>query len=359
MKMGTAVRLGTVAAVLALAAGCSSPAAPSSPGTDGGASGGTGPFTIGVSNAFVGSEYRTQMIDAIQQVFDDYKSQGVVDKLVLENADADVNGQIQQIRNLINQGVDAIIVDPNSATALSAVFKEATDQGIKVYAIDQAVDSPDVLNIGISQEALGAASAEWFADAVGDGAKIVTVEGAAGNPATDARWAGAEPIFQQHDIQVLTHGDGGWDQATGQTVATDLLATYPDIDGIWTYDGMAQGVLRAVQAANKTSDVVIGGEARVGFMRMWNDLKASGFASVGIVNQPGTGATALHFAIDQLQGKQLDESKVTDGHTIVLDLAPAVTNDNFDAEWAKVSDQADTYVIDSILSADEVAAYFK
>lgn len=360
MRLGMAVRVGAVVAVAALAAGCSSPASPGGDTTSGGdAAGGEGPFTIGVSNAFVGSEYRTQMIEAIQQVFDEYKAEGVVDKLVLENADADVNGQIQQIRNLINQGVDAIIVDPNSATALSAVFKEATDQGIKVYAIDQAVDSADVLNVGISQEALGAASAEWFADAVGDGAKIVTVEGAAGNPATDARWAGAEPIFAEHGIEVLTHGDGGWDQATGQTVATDLLATYPDIDGIWTYDGMAQGVLRAVQAAGKTSDVVIGGEARVGFMRMWNDLLADGFSSVGIVNPPGTGATALHFAVNQLQGKELDPAKVTDDHNIVLDLAPAVTNDNFEAEWAKVSDEADTYVIDSILTADEVAAYFQ
>lgn len=355
MKLGIVAKLGAIGAVASLAAACSAPAA-SAPASSTKAS---GPFTIGVSNAFVASEYRTQMIDDIKAAFDDYKSQGVVDKLVLENADADVNGQIQQIRNLINQRVNAIIVDPNSASALSAVFKEATSQGIKVIAIDQAVDSTDVLNVGISQKELGAASAEWFAAKVGDGASIVTVEGAAGNPATDARWAGANEVFQKHNIKVLTHGDGGWDQATGQTVATNLLATYPDVKGVWTYDGMAQGVLRAVQAANKTSSVVVGGEGRVGFMRMWNDLKPSGFASVGIVNPPGTGATALHFAINLLQGKTLDSSKVTDGHSIVLPLDPSITNDNFADQWSKVSSKSDTYVIDSILSASDVAKYFK
>lgn len=345
-----------ISATVALVAGCSGPAAPADPG----ASGKSGPYTIGVSNAFIGSEYRTQMIESITETFNDYKSQGVLDQLILENADTDVNGQIQQIRNLINQGVDAIIVDPNSASALSGVFQEATSQGIKVVAIDQAVDSTEVLNVGISQEELGAASAEWFAKQVGDGASIVTVEGAAGNPATAARWAGAEPVFAAHNITVLTHGDGGWDQAKGQTVATDLLATYPDIDGIWTYDGMAQGVLRAVDAANKTDSVVIGGEARGGFMRMWNEKIQAGssFSSIGVINPPGTGATALHFVVNLLQGKEITPSKLVDGHSIVLPLDTPITAENFSEEWAKISDKPDTYVVDSILTADQVAAYF-
>lgn len=350
-------------ASIALLAGCSSPTPSGSSGQSEGQSDAeataSGPFTIGVSNAFVGSEYRTQMIEAIEDTFNEYKDQGIVDSLVMENADADINGQIQQIRNLINAGVDAIIVDPNSATALSAVFQEAIDQGILVYAIDQAVDSPEVMNVGISQEELGAASAAWFAEKVGKGAKIVTVEGASGNPAQEARWAGADKVFQEYEIEVLTRGDGGWDQTTGQTVATDLLATYPDIDGIWTYDGMAQGVLKAVQAANKTNDIVVTGEGRVGFMRMWNDLLDSGFETAGVINPPGTGATAMHFAINQLQGKQIDESKLVDGHTVVLPLEATITNDNFAALWETVKDQPDSYVLDSILSAEQVAEYFK
>lgn len=342
--------------IAALLAACSSP---SPSGTDATNGDSEGPFTIGVSNAFVGSEYRTQMIAAIQETFDEYAAQGIVDELVLENADADVNGQIQQIRNLINRGVDVIIVDPNSATALSAVFQEAIDQGILVYAIDQAVDSEAVLNVGIDQGALAAASAQWFAEQVGDGGRIAIVAGAAGNPATEARGAAAQEIFDAADIEVVATADGGWDQATGQTVAGDLLSAYPDIDGIWTYDGMAQGVLRAVEAAGRTEDLVVAGEARVGFMRMWNDLIDTGFSSVGVINPPGTGATALHFAIKQLQGETLDESQVTDGHNIVLPLAPSITNENFAEEWAKVQDEPDTYVLDSILSADEVAAYFE
>ena len=334
-------------------------------GDNGGDNGGggeaaEGPFTVGVSNAFVGSEYRTQMIEVIEETFAEYEAEGVVDELIMENADADVNGQIQQIRNLINQDVDVITVDPTSATALDAVFQEAIGQDIIVMAIDQAVESEDVVNVGISQEDLGRTSAEWFAAEVGEGAQIVTVEGAAGNPATDARWAGAEPVFEEAGIEVVARGDGGWDQSVGQTTTTDLLATNPDIDGIWTYDGMAQGVLRAVQAADAVEDILIGGEARVGFMSMWNTMLEEGtdFSSIGVINPPGTGAAAMHIAIRLLQGDELDESQLENGNTVILEIADPVTNDNFEEQWAEVSDQPDTYVLDSVLTAEEVAPYF-
>lgn len=71
---------------------------------DTGDAGGDGPWTIGLSNAFIGSEYRTQMVADVEEVFAEYKAEGLVDELVLENADTDTNGQIQQIRNLINKG---------------------------------------------------------------------------------------------------------------------------------------------------------------------------------------------------------------------------------------------------------------
>ena len=353
MKLKPLTVLAVAAAVATALAGCSTV----SPSTDGGATN-DGPFTIGVSNAFVGSEYRTQMIEDIQTVFDEYKKDGVVDNLVLENADADVSGQIQQIRNLINKGVDAIIVDPNSATALNAVFKEATDQGIKVYAIDQAVTAENVTNVGIDQAAWAAESANWLAEKVGNGGKIVAVNGISGNPANEARWGAAKAVFDKAGVQVLTTADGGWDQAKGQQTMSTLLATYPDIQGVWTQDGMAQGVLRAVQAANKADSIIVTGEARNGFMRMWNDLLPK-FSSVGVVNPPGTGATALHFAINELQGKKIDSSKLTDGHSIVLPLEPTIDDSNFADAWSAVKDKPDSYVADSVLTADDVAEYFR
>lgn len=313
-----------------------------------------GPFKIGVSNGFVGSEYRTQMIEDIEEAAKPYQDEGLLEDLVLENADTDVNGQIQQVRNLINSGVDAIIINPNSGSALDAVFAEAEAQGIKVYAIDQAVDTTSVINVGIDQAEWARTSARWLAEQVGDGGNVVAVNGISGHPANEARWGAAEEVLKEAGVNVLTTADGGWDQATGQQQMTTLLATYPDINGVWTQDGMAQGVLQALISAGKQNDIVTTGEARNGFMRLWSE-QSDDFSSIGVVNPPGTGATALHFAMAMLQGATIKDSALTDEHNVVLELDEPVTNDNFDAKWAEVSDRPDTYVMDSILTKDQVA----
>jgi ribose transport system substrate-binding protein len=317
-----------------------------------------GPWTIGLSNAFIGSEYRTQMVDDVKNVFEEYKAEGVLDELVLENADTDTNGQIQQIRNLINRGVDAIIVDPSSETALNEVFKEATDQGILVLAVDQAVTEQSVTNVVIDQGEWARPSSEWLAEQVGEGGKIVVVNGMSGHPANEVRWGVAKSVFDAAGVEVLTVADGGWDQATGQQVMSDLLAAYPDIDGVWTQDGMAQGVLRAIEAAGKTGDIIVSGEARGGYMRMWNDLKADGYASIGVVNPPGTAGTAVHVAVALLQGKTWADGAI-DGNTLTLPTPPVVTNDNFDDFWAEISELGDAYVMDDVLSRDDVLKFFK
>lgn len=353
--------LATVAAVTLTLAACSSVGnggggTTSTPdgGTEGPAEPVAGPFTIGVSNGFVGSEYRTQMIDDIEEAAAPYQEEGLLEDLVLENADTDVNGQIQQVRNLINAGVDAIIIDPNSGTALDAVFQEAADQDILVFAIDQAVDTESVINVGIDQAAWAAESAQWVAEQVGGGGNIVVVNGISGHPANEARWAAAEAEFDAVGVNVLTIVDGGWDQTTGQQQMTTLLATYPEIDGVWTQDGMAFGILQALITADRQNDIVMSGEARGGFMRLWSEQDDS-FQSVAVVNPPGTGATALHFAMAMLHGQTIRDSALTDGHNVVLDLEPTITNDNFQEVWEQYQDNGDNFVLDSILTREQVA----
>ena len=340
-------------AVAVLLTACSS-----DDGDGGGEGGGDEPFTIGLSNGFVGSEWRTQMVEGLEAAFAEYQDEGVVDELVIESADTDVNGQIQQIRNLINRDVDAIIVNPNSETALDAVFREAAGQGIEVFAIDQAVTSEDVTNVVIDQAEWARISAEWLAGQVGEGGSIVVVNGIAGHPANEMRWGAAEEVFTEAGVEVLTVADGNWDQATGQQVMTNLLATYPDVDGVWTQDGMAEGVFRAVEAAGRLDQITISGEARVGFMRLWGEARANGFQSIGVVNPPGGAVSALHMAVNVLEGEEFASGSI-DGNTVTIPIPYTVDETTFDQYWAEVSGESDAYSLDGSLTRDEAAEFFE
>jgi ribose transport system substrate-binding protein len=315
-----------------------------------------GPFTIGVSNGFTGSEWRTQMISNIEEAFAEYEEQGLVDELIIESDDVDEAGQIEQIRNLVNAGVDAIIVNPNSPDALNAAFDEAAAEGVMIYAVDQAVTSESVTNVVIDQGEWAKISAEWLADQVGEGGRIVGVNGIAGHPANEARWNGAQEVFEEAGVEVVAQANANWSQAEGQTVTQELLNQYGgEIDGIWAQDGVAEGVLRALVDEDQL-DLATTGEARVGYMRLWEE---TGIDTIGVVNPPGVGVTALRVALEELQGGTLDDAQLTDGNTLLLPLPDRVTNAEL-ADWlAEVEDEQDGYSVDVILSEDEVAAFFQ
>ena len=218
-------------------------------GNGGGQGGNQGPFTIGVSNGFVSSEWRTQMIDDLQRVNDEYKKEGLTEDLVIESANVDTQGQIQQMRNLINRGVDGIIVNPNDATALDQVIGQAENAGIPVIAVDQEIDAPGVTNVVIDQGEWARMGAEWLVEELGGEGDVVVINGLAGHPANEARYDAVKAVFAENPgIEVVQETNADWDQATAQQEMSNILASQPNIDGVWTQDGMARGVLQAVQA---------------------------------------------------------------------------------------------------------------
>ncbi|MDA0566032.1 ABC transporter substrate-binding protein [Streptomonospora sp. S1-112] len=345
------------AGVVLAATACSTPEAG---GGDGGEGASDGPFTIGVSNGFIGSEWREQMLSVLEDAFAEYESEGVVDELVVESADVDVNGQIQQIRNLIRSDVDAIIVNPNSPTALDEVFAEAADQGIQIVAIDQAVESEHVTNVVIDQAEWASISAEWLAEEVGEGGEIIAVNGIDGHPANEDRWSGAQQVFEEAGVEVVANDFAEWDQSQGQTVTRDLLSSNPDVDGIFVQDGMALGAMQALQAEGLEDEVAITGEARVGYMKEWDQLRQDNedFSSIGVPNPPSVSVSALHVVVRMLQGQEF-RSDALDGNTLYLPMPETVTDENFDERFAEVEDEPDAYAVDHSITPEEADSYFQ
>jgi ribose transport system substrate-binding protein len=332
-------------------------------GGNGGGQGNEGPFTIGVSNGFISSEWRTQMIDDLQRVNGEYKQEGLTEDLVIESADVDAQGQIQQMRNLINRGVDAIIVNPNDATALDQVIGQAEQAGIPVIAVDQEIDAPGVTNVVIDQGEWASMGAEWLVEQLGGEGDVVVINGIAGHPANEARYDAVKEVFAENPgIEVVQETNADWDQATAQQEMSNILASQPNIDGVWTQDGMARGVLQAVQAANPGEYPVISGEARSGYMRLWQEVRQENpdFASYGPVNPPGVGASGLRVAVELLQGKEIKQSELQGeaGNTLYVPIPGVVTNQNLKEEIQKIDVEGE-YVLDGMISREQAQSYFQ
>ncbi len=319
------------------------------------------PYTIGVSNGFVASEWRTQMISDLEAANAELKAQGLTTDLVIESADVDVQGQIQQIQNLMNRDVDAIIINPNDVNALSPIIAEASAQGIVIVVIDQEIGAPEAINVVIDQKEWAKTSARWLAEQLGGEGDVVLIEGIPGHPANEARMSGVEEVFAEFPgINVVGRQAGNWDQATGQQVMSDFLASVPNIDGVWTQDGMALGVLQALNTANPAEWPVVAGEARAGYMQLWKQVQDGNnpnFTSIGVINPPGVAVSGLRVAVEVLQGKQPDPAQLTGpaGNSLYVPIPGSVTADNFDAEYEKIADQPASFVLDGSITQAQAA----
>jgi ribose transport system substrate-binding protein len=323
-----------------------------------------GPFTVGLSNNFVGSEWRTQMIQNMQDVNQELMEAGLTDELVIESADTDAQGQIAQIQNLINKGVDGIIINPGDVNALNPTLEDAVASGIPVIAVDQEICAEGVINVVIDQKEWARISAQWLAEQLGGEGKIVLIEGFVGHPANEARMAGVQEVLDANPgIEVVGRDTGRWDQATGQQVMSNFLASLPEIDGVWTQDGMASGVLTAIQTTNPENWPIVSGEARQSYLAQWNEVLETqpDFQSIGVVNPPGVGASGLRVMVNLLQGKQIDETQLGGpcGNTLYVPIPAPITSENFADEYAKVQDLAASYTLDSMITQEQADAFFQ
>jgi len=315
-------------------------------------------FKIGLSNGWVGSEWRTQMISEAEEAAKKWKEKGVDVQIVVQNATVDVPGQIAHVRNFINQGVDAIIINPNSPTAFDPVFKQAKQKGILVIATDAEVSSKDAMYIGIDQKRCGVLGGEWLGKTLSGKGNVVAINGVAGHPANEARISGyRESLAKYPEIKIINEVSGNWDQAQGQQAMQNLLATYPDINGVFVQDGMAAGAWKSILDAKKEDQIAATGEIRKDFIDMWNERKLN---SGAYVNPPGVMASALNIAVFMLQGKELQEAPKDGlyGNALYLPI-PFIDSENLEAVTKSLEGKPGYYSYTSSLSIDDAEKLFK
>jgi len=318
------------------------------------------PYTVGLSNGPFTHSWRVQMIESVQQEFELYKEQGLVDKLIIQNAGPDVNTQIAQIRNLIASDVDLLLINPNSSTALNPVMEEAQEAGITVVVYDMPIDNEKVLDVFMNQDWWMAPLTEWFCEKLGGKGNIVYISGIADQPGNIERDVSAEKVLAKYpDIKLLAKANGNWDQAAAQQVMSDLLASFPQIDGVLTQDGMTLGIIRAFEAAGREIPVVTG-ETQIAFIKKWKEMKdAVDFDTVGIVNPPGYVNNALGIGLRLLQGKKLKDEVLVNGHIIYTKPNLIVDNNNIDEIYDQYKDWADSYYVNSWYSQEELDTLFE
>jgi len=303
----------------------------------------TQPLRIGFSNSFAGNSWRTQMVAELKYAV---KTQFKADvaKLTVTDANNDVSAQLSQINDLLTSGIDVLLIDAASATALNGAIARAHKQGVLVVSFDNAATSKNGIVVNPSQEEFGRVGGEFLAQHLKKGDTVITLDGVAGSPVNDERIAGAKKALEAAGISIVGSANADWDQAKAQSATANLISAHPDVDGIYSQGGaMTLGALNALEQRGAAL-LPITGEGYNGFLKVWQKLKdEQGFASVAPSNPTSLSVTALGIAIKAMRGEDPGAAPEVELPVITQDsLSDSVRVDLSDSLWLPTSLPEDT-----------------
>jgi ribose transport system substrate-binding protein len=239
------------------------------------------PWTIGYASSYAGNTWRAAVMDRLEnEIIPKWKKLGLLKDVVITQSNLKDSVQIQQVRQLVDQGVDAIIVCCSNPTALNASVQYAHDKGVPVFSFVGYLTSPYSINSSNNYQLGGYQVGTELSEQLGGKGNVLVVEGIAGTSGSDSQDRGMKAGLNANPgIKIVGDVVGMWTDQIGQAEVQKWLATHPgELDGIIVQSAAELGVLRALeQSGRKMVPITFGGE--LGALCYWRKhpdyLKAS------------------------------------------------------------------------------------
>ena len=222
------------------------------------------PWKIGYASSYAGNTWRAGVMDRLQNtLIPKWKDLGMIEEVIITQSNLNDATQIQQIRQLVDQGVDAIIVCCSNPTALNAAVEYAYNNDVAVFSGIGYLTSPYSVNSSANFVVGGRMMGEWMAKEIGGKGTVLNVEGIPGASASDSQNIGIEAAMADYpDITVKGPLSGMWTDQVAQAEVQRWLATNPGkLDGIIIQSASELGGLRALQQSGRPMvPITIGSE---------------------------------------------------------------------------------------------------
>jgi len=178
--------------------------------------------------------------------------------------DGDNEGQVAAVENLVQQGVDAILITPNNSTGILGAIKQARDRGILVIALDTETDPKDAVDATFATDntEAGRLQGQYVKAALGDREpRVLMLDGTPGGTVDEQRHAGfLEGMgLSEGDPRILGQEPTNGDQNRAQQAMENLLQRAADVNAVYTInEPAARGGYAALQARGLAEQVVVG-----------------------------------------------------------------------------------------------------
>lgn len=187
-------------------------------------------------------------------------------EIIVENANNDDNDQLEQVKYLLNQGIDVLIIVPNDNFKSADAVSLAKKQGVPVISYDRLVlNENEDLYISFDNVKIGQLMASALVDKVKDG-NILIINGAKNDNNTAMIKEGYDKVLKPY----VTSGKINieceewavdWLKEYAFDVVDQEVQKNPKINGIIAgNDSLAEGAIEALSEHRLTNNVTVIGQ---------------------------------------------------------------------------------------------------
>lgn len=206
-----------------------------------------GPPKIGMTFQEMNNPYFVSMQEALNEA-----AKMLGSEVVVTDAGHDVAKQISDVEDMLQQGIDILLLNPTDSAGIEAAVTMAKEQGVIVVAVDANANGPVDTFVGSKNRDAGYLSCKYLAEALGGQGEVAILDGIPVVPILQRVEGCKAALAENAGIQLVDTQNGRQDRSVALGVVENMIQSHPNLAGIFSVnDGGAMGALAAIQGSGR------------------------------------------------------------------------------------------------------------
>jgi ABC-type sugar transport system substrate-binding protein len=274
------------------------PAADSAPAAP--AAGGV--FKVGYVPTMIGQPVTNAWMTGLEKVFSQF------DNVEFQAFDPQMKAetQVSMVEDLINQGYNAIVLQPVDAAALSAAVQEAEKKGIAVVTLNTPVKAKHTAVVQMADVEAGYAVGAEMCKQLNNEGNVAIIQSPPGATLGVNREKGFRDALAANcpAVKIVGAQNGEWNKDKAIAIMNSFLQANADLDGVFAVnDTMAEGAIVAAESAGRLQDIKIwGANGQSSALDLIEQGKMAGTAYNNSYDQGATAASLVMYLLTSGEG---------------------------------------------------------
>ncbi|MCC3159147.1 substrate-binding domain-containing protein [Hymenobacter sp. 15J16-1T3B] len=278
-------------------------------------------YRIGFSQCTNGDAWRQAMLAGMNKELSFYPEVS----FRIKDAQYSSARQEQQIKELLREGIDLLIVSANEAEPVTPIVEEVYNRGIPVVILDRRTTSKlYTAYVGGNNVEVGQQAGHYAAGLLRQRGQVLEVRGAPGSsPAVDRHRGFAQALAAYPGLQLVAEVNSDWERPSVLERLPQVLRQHPDVDLIFAHnDRVALGAYQVCKQLGLERRIRIIGVDGLPGVRGGIQLVQDGVITATLLYSPG-GEEAIRTAMKILRRQPYAKENILS--TMVIDSTNALT----------------------------------